>query len=362
MTKGHILINRIYKIYIFPALIFFCQCHAVSVYACVTFELIPPHGLLSDLIVVENKFIAVSFSNWVYESTDGKNWNAHRISRSIGYREFILEASGEYITGGVGSELVFSNDLRHWETKDVYGVKKFKDIIWTGDLYLSNTHAIIAPWWDNEQWTSTKTFHPIKEHSDAAGSYPLNISGDGINWESTSELPQVSDIIWSDPYFYALTMIEGVYRSEDGKAWQPFGKLSLEKGFPRAIRELGSLFVVVGDNGSIFTSKDGINWEQQPSESVARLYGIASNGNIIVVVGACGEILTSAEGKKWLKVDLPYTAWFTNVAWNGKGFLAVGYFERQGEPGYGEAAFFSENGNDWIDVSEKLIEARKSKE
>jgi hypothetical protein len=53
------------------------------------------------------------------------------------------------------------------------------------------------------------------------------------------------------------------------------------------------LFVVVGDDGAILTSPDGLNWTVQTSGTGIDLYGVAYGNGTFVAVGDDGAILTS---------------------------------------------------------------------
>jgi photosystem II stability/assembly factor-like uncharacterized protein len=51
--------------------------------------------------------------------------------------------------------------------------------------------------------------------------------------------------------------------------------------------------VVVGDNGTIFTSPDGMNWTQQTPPIRLNLFGVTYGSGRFVAVGAFGTLLTS---------------------------------------------------------------------
>jgi hypothetical protein len=51
-------------------------------------------------------------------------------------------------------------------------------------------------------------------------------------------------------------------------------------------------FVAVGRNGTILTSRDGVNWTQRTSGG-NQLKGVAYGNNTFVAVGEYGTILTS---------------------------------------------------------------------
>jgi hypothetical protein len=58
----------------------------------------------------------------------------------------------------------------------------------------------------------------------------------------------------------------------------------------------GSIYVAVGDSGTIVTSTNGSDWTAQTSGTAFTLRQVTSNGNIIVAVGVSGTIVTSING------------------------------------------------------------------
>jgi hypothetical protein len=58
-------------------------------------------------------------------------------------------------------------------------------------------------------------------------------------------------------------------------------------------------FVVVGENGIILTSSDGMSWTVRNSGANAPLYSVTYGNGLFVAVGWPGLILTSPDGVNW---------------------------------------------------------------
>ena len=83
-------------------------------------------------------------------------------------------------------------------------------------------------------------------------------------------------------------------------------------------------FVMVGGNGGIFSSADGIKWTFRPSGTTAPLHGVAYGENLFIVVGENGAILSSQDGVSWKVKTYKISDWWGIVYGNGN-FVAVGY-------------------------------------
>ena len=68
-----------------------------------------------------------------------------------------------------------------------------------------------------------------------------------------------------------------------------------------SVKYINNLFVIVGGNGIILTSPDGINWTSRTSGSYRQLNDVTYSESlgIFVVVGNNGTILTSPDGINW---------------------------------------------------------------
>jgi serine/threonine protein kinase len=87
----------------------------------------------------------------------------------------------------------------------------------------------------------------------------------------------------------------------------------------------GSQFVVVGRNGTILTSPNGITWTAQNSGTNELLASVVWSGSQFVAVGTLGTILTSPDGRTWTPQNSNTGEWLHSVAWSGSQFVAVGF-------------------------------------
>ncbi|HEX3029034.1 MAG TPA: stalk domain-containing protein [Clostridia bacterium] len=87
---------------------------------------------------------------------------------------------------------------------------------------------------------------------------------------------------------------------------------------------VGDQYVAVGNEYTIVTSKDGIEWKQRYEQLDIDLKSVCGNGKIMVAVGDSGMITTSYDGVKWTEQRSGCHNDLKNVVWNGKEFLASG--------------------------------------
>lgn len=84
--------------------------------------------------------------------------------------------------------------------------------------------------------------------------------------------------------------------------------------------------VVVGTDGAILLSTDGLEWKSQFSHTVKNLYAVASsfNFNLFVAVGSDGEIIYSEDGKSWTVGTNAVEKDLRSIACSSSRFIAVG--------------------------------------
>ena len=121
-------------------------------------------------------------------------------------------------------------------------------------------------------------------------------------------------------------VLSGVFEIKvDDSATQWTPRTSGVTSFLNDIVWSGTQFVVVGNNGVILTSPEGINWAQKSSGTGNDLYGVVQSGTQYVIVGDHGTILTSSDGKIWgQRVSEPLYGTIYDIAWSGTQYIAVG--------------------------------------
>ncbi|MGB9638635.1 MAG: WD40/YVTN/BNR-like repeat-containing protein, partial [bacterium] len=99
------------------------------------------------------------------------------------------------------------------------------------------------------------------------------------------------------------------------------------------------LWVIVGWDGVILTSKDLTNWKKQKSNTSSILTSITFGNGIFIVVGYNGQILISNDGINWNKLTLSSDLSFENISFLNNKFIALG---QNGK------ILISENGINWF--------------
>jgi hypothetical protein len=82
-------------------------------------------------------------------------------------------------------------------------------------------------------------------------------------------------------------------------------------------------FVVVGDEGTVLTSRDGTNWTSQTSGTTNGLFWVTYAGGTLVAVGDSGAILTSPDGTNWTSRTSGTTAALLGVAFGNGTFVVT---------------------------------------
>lgn len=122
---------------------------------------------------------------------------------------------------------------------------------------------------------------------------------------------------------FAFTISPTSYSQEVAPQWkQVVGTTSHPMN---SITYGNGLFVQVGRDGSILTSKDGLTWTAQESNSESHLNHVLWNDSLFLATGTSGEILTSPDGISWTRQPRFSNSEisFSTVAWNGTVFVGM---------------------------------------
>lgn len=154
-------------------------------------------------------------------------------------------------------------------------------------------------------------------------------SRDGRSWENRlfgDFIARPDRMFWSgDRFFMASFGAEYLRESSDGIRWREFA-LPNEFQFATTggVSRTGSVYVIAGGGGAVFTSPDGIEWTQRTVPTSVDIVDLVVGGNAIVIRDALGKLLSSSDGVSWTAIaSAPGTLGFTSIARFGTRFVAA---------------------------------------
>ena len=117
---------------------------------------------------------------------------------------------------------------------------------------------------------------------------------------------QINSITWGAPGGYVATSYGSpprttVATSTDLVTWvDRLANTSFSgSAYPRAVRFLNGIYVLVGDGGRIQTSTNGITWTTRTSNTTSQLNDVAWGNGVYVTGGASGTIRSSTDAVTW---------------------------------------------------------------
>lgn len=174
-------------------------------------------------------------------------------------------------------------------------------------------------------------------------------SSDGVSWMATAQIPGESwlfDVIYADGQYLAGG-INGIYISEDGKAWRRVDKDSNIYGLTYG----NGLYVAVGYGGRVMTSKDGISWEYRETNTSFMLRSVAYGAGVYIAVGGEGRhgMVMSYDGLEWFEASSGSNAQLMEIVWTGEMFVLVGgVWEREPRQWSAGSIEYSSDGRNWV--------------
>jgi hypothetical protein len=273
-------------------------------------------------------------------------------SRNPGISRYLFGstyANGLFIVVGEGGTILTSTDGTTWTSPTPVTSEDLYDVAYGNGVFVATGGS------DEE------TLHNA-----------LVTSQDGVTWTSRT-VPAVGPIFsltYGGGKFVALGYTEfyedtisvsaplvSVLVSGDGLSWTK--QSAITNAYLPDITYAAGTFVAVGDDYSsgaaigrpgLFTSQDGVSWTQRVVP-YGRMEAVGYGNGLFVVMGQDGTILTSSNGVAWTNRHSGTTNFFRAVAYGGGTFVAVA-------AGLGSVAIFpntspsllrsSTNGIDWV--------------
>jgi len=130
---------------------------------------------------------------------------------------------------------------------------------------------------------------------------------------------------WGGGQFVMVGEDSTIITSIDGINWKHQNTRTIESSLEGITWAYGN-YIVVGSNNTILSSKDGIKWtaERSPLTGEVHLYDVEYLNGQFVAIGSQGTIITSKDGKNWEKQSSGTKETLRDVTWDQGVFYAVG--------------------------------------
>jgi photosystem II stability/assembly factor-like uncharacterized protein len=275
-------------------------------------------------------FVAVGASGTILSSSDGLTWSERRSEVEDDLLAIAAGPSG-FVAVGEGGVVLTSEDGASWVRRASNTETDLSHVIAFGDDFAAvggswETGAALISSRGGEAWSAidspaNQMFHAVARSGEAliAAAYlrsdlqrPSLFRLEGGTW-TEHEGPDFYDSLETEE---AVIVTGGttVASSSDGATWER-ASLPSTKGV-RSIARSESTFVLAGEQGAIYLSHDGKEWQEREA-GLGRgwLAGATHGGSRFVVVGGNGEIITSSDGDSWTRGSSPTSAHLFDVAY-----------------------------------------------
>jgi len=310
----------------------------------------PPLPLLSDLTVDRmywssgGKLLASANTyldnmEWTLQTIPLSRW----IGMAFGAGVFVAVA---YQSIGVDIFLVYSPDGINWTPIDPQPAA-LTGVVYANGVFIavgSGSYTVImSP--DGINWSAGGDLISIVSPRIVFGngvfvvyyqystSEPTEVSVDGLSWNvSPDSLPSSDiDIIFAIDRFYRFREDGSIYTSTDGLAW------SLFSSFPEVLSYVtygNGMFVAIPDLAELgdqyfYSSPDAINWTARPVDQYCVWTGVTFVNGLFIALSdgyKVDGVMTSSDGITWVSRYLPtggYAFWLCTAFGNGT-YVSVG--------------------------------------
>jgi Dockerin type I repeat. len=290
---------------------------------------------MSDIIWDGKQFVATANSDQggaIFTSPDGLAWTCW-ISVADQLRCVAWNGS-VYVASASSGKVYTSNESVYWKLAEPNYTNNFKNITSNGKIFVATGYSgqvMASP--DGVNWTVKSLNDELdvsnvlwdgKQFVVTASSYPSTSgkvfsSPDGQTWTQVSYINDwvFSDITYNNGKYLAVGP-GYVCSTEDLKHWSY--KLPMQY-YSSACN--GDTIVIAGSDGTLKTSKNGVDWTSAEPQNDISIEDIICDGEKFIAVGGKGTILLSHDGTAWSKMSTDTTEDIYSVAWNGKIFIAV---------------------------------------
>jgi hypothetical protein len=152
-------------------------------------------------------------------------------------------------------------------------------------------------------------------------------------WRWSNPLPHgnnISDMAYTNSFWIHVAERGQVYTSADLNFWT--SRETGTRNSLRAVTFFNDKFVITGEAGTVLVGDSTANLRLISLPTTDWLEGVAASSSLLVAVGDNGAIYTSGNGLEWQRVSVGFTTWLRSVAHGTP--LGIGLFVAVGENGF----------------------------
>lgn len=268
-------------------------------------QLRPLTGVTNDLKDVgygNGLFVAVGADGTILTSPDGAGWNS-RVSGSMETLESITYGEGLFVVVGSYRTILTSPDGTLWTDRSVEAVHSLYGVAYGNGMFGAVNGEL----------------HPNRG---------IVTSADGVTWTIGNKMffGRMRDIAYGNGLFMLVGLDGERMTSADLSSYSDRGDPTREDY--HAVTFCRSSFLVVGTNGTAFTSSAGLESgarsQNYTNASSEHLYGAGYGNGQFIAVGDNGVAMSSVDGKNWTAGDTGVSTRLEGVAWGDGSFVVVG--------------------------------------
>ncbi|MBP1962491.1 S-layer homology domain-containing protein [Paenibacillus aceris] len=292
-------------------------------------------------------YIAVGYYGKILKSSNGFDWQvtADKTKLDDTYTG-VAFGNNQFVAVGEQGTVMTSPDGEAWTQRDSTISTRISRVAYVGTnginkFYATSTAGKVITSADGITWSTMNigmnndlTSIAVSDTAIVIGSTGgyVHTSTDGTNWATHTKLQDaffINSVLSLNKRFYANDALGWSYTSGDGYSWSkllaPF-KTSASSTPNQIFGGLydNSKYYLFGydgtANGGIFTSTDGINFQQQAKGSTMTVQNAFFANGVYMQLGNDGMVVSN-NGTVW---QYPYGGSFTNVIYAGNRYLAVG--------------------------------------
>ncbi len=296
------------------------------------------------------RFVAVGLAQTAFTSEDGIDWVSRLNGANIDLFDVTCRMGADTLCLAVGSDgtILSSNNGLEWMLMRSGGNSALRSITYRSApdamfITVGDNGTVLTSINDGQSWdTTTATINHLYDVASSSNvivavgrSGTIMTSPDADLWTKVPNLntsEHFRAVAFSGNLFVAVGDSGLVAIASD--ATTPDWALTRipEKPFLKGIAWIDTMFVAVGSGGDIFTSVDGNSWDRQlwdvPSEDHKQLNDVTYSGSLMIAVGQELTLLSSSDGLEWVGRGQSGTGSIEGVTWNGTRFIAVGETNR----------------------------------